>query len=125
MAKKWLSEKPIICDSDCTNIYQWNKIGQIKFKTENKIEIDNYIPIMEILLSLQPFSEHLLNDRYSRFIFSLICVFSMQESKAIEISPSIYKLENSSFAFGPFEQKKIEPIGNENPKNVFRKKRKR
>lgn len=67
MTKNWLAEKPIFKESNCTNVYQWNKIGQIKLKSEDKLQLDSYIPVMEILLSTRPFNEDQINDRYFNF----------------------------------------------------------
>lgn len=72
MTKNWLAERPVIKDSDCTNVYQWNKIGQIKVRSENKLELDSYVPILEILLSCRPFAEDQPNDRCVSLIIHLI-----------------------------------------------------
>lgn len=63
MLKSWLSEKPIYKGSDCSKVYQWNKIGEVRIKPENKLEVDRYSPVLEIILSLQPFEEGQFNDR--------------------------------------------------------------
>ncbi|KAI6189647.1 hypothetical protein M3Y97_00031300 [Aphelenchoides bicaudatus] len=87
MAKNWLAEKPIVNGNDCSTVYQWNKIGQIKIKAENSIDLDQYVPILEILLSRVPLKD--ADD-----------VDSIQESKAIEISSSEFRREDTGYEFG-------------------------
>jgi hypothetical protein len=63
MTKDWLAEKPVLEDNDCTIVYQWNKIGEIKIKSDTALDVDQYVPVLEILLSRQPFKGDPRDDR--------------------------------------------------------------
>ncbi|KAI6213822.1 hypothetical protein M3Y94_00197300 [Aphelenchoides besseyi] len=92
-------------------LYQWTKIGEIRVQPTNKLALDSYVPVLEILLSKTQFGSEYENE-------------SIQELKLEELASS----PESSHSTGTFSQptvSKLEPIGNENSNNIFRRKRKR
>ncbi|KAI6200111.1 hypothetical protein M3Y96_00698500 [Aphelenchoides besseyi] len=92
-------------------LYQWTKIGEIRVQPKNKLALDSYVPIMEILLSKTQFGSDYENE-------------SIQELKLKELD-STHDSSYSTGTFSPPTVSKLEPIGYENPNNIFRRKRKR
>lgn len=110
-------------------LWHWNKIGEARQSAADKLAIDSYTPIMEILVSRVPFDEQYNNERFGSIICLIIAeraFLSLQVSQTPKQEDNLTRVRPPmSNAFASPEMIKVAPIGAENVSNVFRRRKRK